>query len=293
MADDHVLMTGPVAVSFTRRAAPWRSGGPGPRPSHAVTELITFGCRLNAYETEVMRGHAAAAGLGDAVIVNTCAVTAEADAPGAPGDPQGAAREARGAASSSPAAPPRSIPPRFAAMPEVDQVLGNEEKLPARDASARLAAGDRRGSRSTTSWRCAETAGHLVDGFEGRARAFVQVQQGCDHRCTFCIIPYGRGNTRSVPMGEIVAQVRRLVEQALPGDRADRRRHHRLWRRSAGPPAAGPAGAPPAGAGAGAAAAAPLLARPGRDRRGSLAPDRRGAAADAASASLACRPATT
>jgi threonylcarbamoyladenosine tRNA methylthiotransferase MtaB len=176
-----------------------------------VTEprIVTFGCRLNAFESEVMRDHARGAGLTDAVIVNTCAVTAEAE--------RQARQAIRKARRENPTA--RIIvtgcaaqidPDGFAAMPEVDQVLGNTEKLKAE--SFRALAGDVP-SRVVVDdiMTVRETAGHLIAGFEGRTRAFVQVQQGCDHRCTFCIIPYGRGPSRSVPLGDIVAQVRALV----------------------------------------------------------------------------------
>ncbi|MBI1206741.1 MAG: tRNA (N(6)-L-threonylcarbamoyladenosine(37)-C(2))-methylthiotransferase MtaB [Azospirillum sp.] len=171
-------------------------------------EIITFGCRLNAYESEVMRAQARAAGLSDAIIVNTCAVTAEAER-----QARQAIRKARrqrpGARLIVTGCAAQIDPGRFAAMPEVDQVLGNTEKLqaesfigePARD---RIAVADIQTVR--------ETAGHLIAGFEGRTRAFVQAQQGCDHRCTFCIIPFGRGPSRSVPIGRVVEQVRRLVE---------------------------------------------------------------------------------
>jgi threonylcarbamoyladenosine tRNA methylthiotransferase MtaB len=168
-------------------------------------EILTFGCRLNAFESEVIRDHALAAGLEDVVIVNTCAVTAEAE------------RQARQAIRRAKRLKPQARlivtgcaaqidPARFATMKEVDLVLGNEEKLKAesyRSFLPRVAVGD--------IMALTETAAHLIDGFENRARAFVEVQQGCDHRCTFCIIPYGRGNSRSVPLGEIVRQVRRLV----------------------------------------------------------------------------------
>ena len=169
--------------------------------------ILTFGCRLNAFESEVMRQHARDAGLEDVVIVNTCAVTAEAE------------RQARQAIRRARRENPDSRiivtgcaaqidPDRYAAMPEVDRVLGNEEKLRAENflpgASAAVAVDDIMTVR--------ETVPHLVEGFEGRARAFVQIQQGCDHRCTFCIIPFGRGNSRSAPVGTIVDQTRRLVE---------------------------------------------------------------------------------
>jgi threonylcarbamoyladenosine tRNA methylthiotransferase MtaB len=173
-------------------------------------EIITFGCRLNAYESEVMRKHADAAGLGDAVIVNTCAVTQEA------------VRQARQAIRKSRRARPDAKivvtgcaaqidPDRFATMAEVDHVIGNQEKTEpctfqglGLDGSERIKVND---IMSVT-----ETAGHLIEGFGSRARAYVQIQNGCNHRCTFCIIPFGRGPSRSVPAGEVVAQVRRLVE---------------------------------------------------------------------------------
>ncbi|MBM3571524.1 MAG: tRNA (N(6)-L-threonylcarbamoyladenosine(37)-C(2))-methylthiotransferase MtaB [Alphaproteobacteria bacterium] len=170
------------------------------------TEIITFGCRLNVYESEVVRAQAAAAGLSDAVIVNTCAVTAEAE--------RQARQAIRRARRERPSAQiivtgcaAQIDPERFAAMPEVDRVIGNAEKLrgpsflPA--STARVAVND--------IMAVTDTAGHLIAGFTERARAFVQVQQGCDHRCTFCIIPFGRGPSRSVPLGEIVDQVGRLV----------------------------------------------------------------------------------
>ncbi len=169
------------------------------------SEIITFGCRLNSYESEVMRGHAAAAGHAELVVVNTCAVTREAE--------RQARQAIRRARRQKPAArivvtgcAAQIDPAAYAAMPEVDQVLGNEEKLnPASFTdSAPVLVNDIMSVNNT--------AGHLIQGFEGRARAFVQVQQGCDHRCTFCVIPFGRGNSRSVPIGEITAQVTALVE---------------------------------------------------------------------------------
>ena len=169
-------------------------------------KIITFGCRLNAFESEIMRGHAEAAGLAGAVIVNSCAVTAEAER-----QTRQAIRRAR---RENPEA--RIIvtgcaaqiePARYAAMAEVDRVIGNAEKLEAAsflpENSTPVAVNDIMSVRAT--------APHLIKGFEGRARAFVQVQNGCDHRCSFCIIPYGRGPSRSVPLGEITAQARALV----------------------------------------------------------------------------------
>jgi threonylcarbamoyladenosine tRNA methylthiotransferase MtaB len=170
-------------------------------------EVITFGCRLNAYESEVIRAAAAEANLADAVIVNTCAVTAEAERQA--GQAIRRARRRRpGARIIVTGCAAQIDPGRFAAMPEVDRVLGNAEKLtadaflPDRGEPVRVA--------DIMSVR--ETAGHLIADFPDRTRAFVQVQQGCDHRCTFCVIPYARGNSRSVPVGPVVRQVRRLVE---------------------------------------------------------------------------------
>jgi threonylcarbamoyladenosine tRNA methylthiotransferase MtaB len=190
---------------------PTEEWGEGTRPG---TRVITLGCRLNAYESEVMRGHAAAAGLDDAVIVNTCAVTAEAV--------RQAAQAIRKVRRENPAA--RIIvtgcaaqiePQRFADMPEVDAVVGNGEKIkPETFHGLSLAASPRVQVDDIMSVR--ETAHAVIAGFGSRARAYVQVQNGCDHRCTFCIIPYGRGPSRSVPAGEVVAQVRRLVEAGYP-----------------------------------------------------------------------------
>jgi threonylcarbamoyladenosine tRNA methylthiotransferase MtaB len=172
-------------------------------------DIITFGCRLNAYESEVMRAHADAAGLSDTVIVNTCAVTAEA------------VRQARQAIRKARRGRPQAKiivtgcaaqidPSRFAAMDEVDHVVGNREKLEAKtfarfglEGSERVVVNDIMSVR--------ETASHLIEGFGARARAYVQIQNGCDHRCTFCVIPFGRGPSRSVPAGEVVAQVRLLA----------------------------------------------------------------------------------
>ncbi len=188
----------------------------------AETRIVTFGCRLNAYESEVMRDHARAAGLSDVVVFNTCAVTAEAE------------RQARQAIRRARRENPQArivvtgcaaqiSPGRFAAMPEVDLVIGNREKLDA-GTFARLAETPVAETPAPLGPRVLvddimavrETAGHLathlIAGFDGRTRAFVQVQQGCDHRCTFCIIPYGRGPSRSVAVDQAVAQIRALVE---------------------------------------------------------------------------------
>ena len=180
-----------------------------------TVDVVTLGCRLNAYESEVIRRQAAAAELTDTIVINTCAVTAEA------------VRQSRQSIRKLKRERPRArivvtgcaaqtTPAAFAEMPEVALVLGNAEKMrsevwrAARTAleQAPVAAEEKISVGDIMTVK--ETAAHLVDGVEGRARAFVQVQNGCDHRCTFCIIPYGRGNSRSVPMGEVVMQVRRL-----------------------------------------------------------------------------------
>ena len=176
-------------------------------------KLVTFGCRLNTYESEIMRREAEAAGLDNAILVNTCAVTGEAV--------RQARQQIRRARRENPDAriivtgcAAQTEAETFSRMDEVDLVIGNTEKLErasyARVADFGIDAGEKVIVNDIMSMR--ETAGHLIDGLEGRARAFVQVQNGCDHRCTFCIIPYGRGNSRSVGMGEVVGQVRRLVE---------------------------------------------------------------------------------
>jgi threonylcarbamoyladenosine tRNA methylthiotransferase MtaB len=179
-------------------------------------ELITLGCRLNASESETMRAMARQVGLGNAVIVNSCAVTGEAVR-----QTRQAIRRAR---RDNPAArilvtgcAAQIDPASFAAMPEVDAVIGNDEKMRAEswrahslDEAPRVAVGDIMTVR--------ETAAHLAAGFQaetGRVRAFLEVQQGCDHRCTFCIIPFGRGNNRSAAAGDIVARARALVEAGV------------------------------------------------------------------------------
>ncbi|MEZ0225953.1 MAG: tRNA (N(6)-L-threonylcarbamoyladenosine(37)-C(2))-methylthiotransferase MtaB [Alphaproteobacteria bacterium] len=176
-----------------------QQGKEGPR-------IITFGCRLNIYESEVMKDHAVKAGLNDAIIVNTCAVTSEAE--------RQARQAIRRARRENPDAKiivtgcaAQVNPKSFSDMPEVNQVIGNDLKLKAetwsQPATERVVVNDIMSVK--------ETARHMISGFESHARAFVQVQNGCDHRCTFCIIPFGRGNSRSVPMGEIAEQVKKLV----------------------------------------------------------------------------------
>ncbi|MGE5539586.1 MAG: tRNA (N(6)-L-threonylcarbamoyladenosine(37)-C(2))-methylthiotransferase MtaB [Gemmatimonas sp.] len=183
-------------------------------PEAVSPEVVTFGCRLNAYESETMLRHARAAGLDNAVIVNTCAVTAEAERQ-ARQTIRRIRRERPDAFIVATGCAAQTNPAMFEGMPEVDRVVGNAEKMePATflslrtDAHPRVVVGDIGTVR--------ETASHLVGGFDGRARAFVQVQQGCDHRCTFCIIPYGRGPSRSVPLGDIVREARALAERGIP-----------------------------------------------------------------------------
>ena len=174
--------------------------------------FATLGCRLNAYETEAMKELAAAAGVTGAVVVNTCAVTSEAVRK-AKQEIRRLARENPGATIIVTGCAAQTEPETFAAMPEVAKVVGNTEKMQA-DTWARLSAPDLIGATERVQvddiMSVRETAGHLIDGF-GRHRAYVQVQNGCDHRCTFCIIPYGRGNSRSVPAGVVVEQIKRLV----------------------------------------------------------------------------------
>ena len=177
-------------------------------------KFTTQGCRLNAYETEAMKELAAEAGLDGAVILNTCAVTNEAV--------RKARQEIRRLRRENPQAKlivtgcaAQIDPESFAAMAEVDAVIGNSEKMQP-ETWARLApdfTGETERVAVNDIMSVTETAGHLIDGFGSRSRAYVQVQNGCDHRCTFCIIPYGRGNSRSVPAGVVVDQIKRLVDR--------------------------------------------------------------------------------
>jgi threonylcarbamoyladenosine tRNA methylthiotransferase MtaB len=177
-------------------------------------ETITLGCRLNLYESEAMRNLAEDAGLSNVVLVNTCAVTGEA------------VRQARQTIRRARKQKPDALivvtgcaaqidPAMFAAMPEVDRVIGNAEKAEPQTFVA-LASGQTERVLVNDIMSVRETAGHLIDGVQDRARAYVQVQNGCDHRCTFCIIPFGRGNSRSVPAGEVVAMIGRLVAKGVP-----------------------------------------------------------------------------
>ncbi|MEC7290887.1 MAG: radical SAM protein, partial [Pseudomonadota bacterium] len=181
------------------------------KPATRPSQVITLGCRLNSYESEVMRGHADAAGLEGAIIVNTCAVTAEAV--------RTARQTIRRAARDNPDAPvivtgcaAQIDADMFAEMPEVARVIGNHEKMQAETWQPVDLLGGTEKVRVNDIMSVKETAGHLIDGMDGRARAYVQVQNGCDHRCTFCIIPYGRGNSRSVPAGDVVNMIKRLVD---------------------------------------------------------------------------------
>jgi threonylcarbamoyladenosine tRNA methylthiotransferase MtaB len=181
-------------------------------------ELVTFGCRLNNYESDAIAQYAEAAGLEDTVVINTCAVTAEASRQ-ARQTIRRIARERPQARIVVTGCAAQIDPQSFAAMPEVAQVLGNDEKMKpgswarlARDSGPDFGLAESEKVVVDDIMSVRETAGHLVDGMRGRTRAFVQVQNGCDHRCTFCIIPYGRGNSRSVPMGIVVDQIRSLVE---------------------------------------------------------------------------------
>lgn len=180
----------------------------GTRDLMSEAKVVTLGCRLNTYESEVMRKNAREAGLENAIIINTCAVTGEA------------VRQARQTIRKMRKSDPNAKiivtgcaaqidPEAFAEMEEVDRVIGNKEKLevesflPERTELIEV----------TDIMQVRETANHLIDGFDGHTRAFIEVQQGCDHRCTFCIIPFGRGPNRSVSIGEIVDRVKNLVER--------------------------------------------------------------------------------
>src|SRR5437868_8885367 len=201
------------AASIPRCLLPWLE---------MSVDVVTFGCRLNAFESEVIRREAENAGLTDTIVVNSCAVTSEAVAQ-ARQSIRRLKRERPDARIVVTGCAAQTEPEMFASMPEVHRVLGNDDKMrgdawrTARTAlegatkldvpaSEKIAVADIMAIR--------QMAPHLVEGFQrGLPRAFVQVQNGCDHRCTFCIIPYGRGNSRSVPMGAVVRQVRALVER--------------------------------------------------------------------------------
>ncbi|MCI5049448.1 MAG: tRNA (N(6)-L-threonylcarbamoyladenosine(37)-C(2))-methylthiotransferase MtaB [Rickettsiales bacterium] len=173
-------------------------------------DVRTFGCRLNAYESEVIRDHATQAGLDNTIVFNTCAVTKEAE------------RQARQAIRKARRENPNAKiivtgcsaqvhPELYQEMDEVQLVLGNDEKMYAEH--YRFDSAEHAQVRVNDIMSVRETAAHMVSSFDGHTRAFIQVQNGCNHRCTFCIIPFGRGNSRSVPIGEVVSQVRHLVER--------------------------------------------------------------------------------
>jgi threonylcarbamoyladenosine tRNA methylthiotransferase MtaB len=183
-------------------------------------DVLTFGCRLNAFESEVIRHEAESAGLSDTIVINSCAVTNEAVAQ-ARQSIRRLKRERPDARIVVTGCAAQTQPEMFAGMIEVDRVVGNDEKMRSEAwRSARAAFGSGFGIAASEKIAVAdimavtEMAPHLLEGFQsGLPRVFVQVQNGCDHRCTFCIIPYGRGNSRSVPMGAVVDQVRALVER--------------------------------------------------------------------------------
>jgi threonylcarbamoyladenosine tRNA methylthiotransferase MtaB len=180
-------------------------------PFAASVDIVTLGCRLNAYESQAMRALAAEAGLENAVVINTCAVTGEAVRQARQAIRR-ARRERPGARIIVTGCAAQIDPASFAAMPEVDRVIGNSEKMRAQS----YAPGEHLRVEVSDIMAARETASHLIDGFSERTRAYVQVQNGCDHRCTFCVIPYGRGNSRSAPAGDVVEQVRVLAANGCP-----------------------------------------------------------------------------
>ncbi|PIR31749.1 MAG: tRNA (N(6)-L-threonylcarbamoyladenosine(37)-C(2))-methylthiotransferase MtaB [Alphaproteobacteria bacterium CG11_big_fil_rev_8_21_14_0_20_44_7] len=173
-------------------------------------QIVTFGCRLNIYESEVIRDNLARSGVENAIVFNTCAVTSEAER-----QARQAIRKARREN------PDKQIivtgcaaqinPQKYSDMPEVDNVLGNQEKL--EKASYLNLDGEK--SKVNDIMELQETALHMVDSYDGKTRAFLQIQNGCNHRCTFCIIPFGRGNNRSVPVGDIISHAKQLVERGF------------------------------------------------------------------------------
>ena len=212
----------PPVVTARSRPSAASAQSPAQSPAQASApeangdvEIVTFGCRLNSYESEVIRKRAAEDGLTDAIVFNTCAVTGEAVRQARQAIRK-ARRERPGAKLIVTGCAAQIDPGAFAAMDEVDLVLGNAEKSQAgayaHVPQGRAAAGPGR-VRVNDIMSVRETAGHLIDGLKDRARAYVEVQNGCDHRCTFCIIPYGRGNSRSAAAGEVVEQVRRLAAE--------------------------------------------------------------------------------
>ncbi|HVI31921.1 tRNA (N(6)-L-threonylcarbamoyladenosine(37)-C(2))-methylthiotransferase MtaB [Phenylobacterium sp.] len=191
------------------KALDFPSTPPPEGPGGGDVDIVTFGCRLNAYESEVIRKRAAEDGLTDAVVFNTCAVTGEAVRQARQAIRK-ARRERPGAKLIVTGCAAQIDPAAFAGMAEVDLVLGNAEKA---QAGAYAPTAEPLRVRVNDIMSVRETAGHLIDGLKDRARAYVEVQNGCDHRCTFCVIPHGRGNSRSAAAGEVVEQVRRLTAQ--------------------------------------------------------------------------------
>jgi threonylcarbamoyladenosine tRNA methylthiotransferase MtaB len=185
-------------------------------------DVVTFGCRLNAFESEVIRREAENAGLEDTIVINSCAVTNEAVAQ-ARQSIRRLKRERPDARIVVTGCAAQTQPAMFAEMAEVDRVVGNDDKMRGQswrdarvafDAAADFGVAQSEKIAVADIMAVTEMAPHLLEGFQrGLPRVFVQVQNGCDHRCTFCIIPYGRGNSRSVPMGAVVDQVRALVER--------------------------------------------------------------------------------
>ena len=254
----------------------------------ADLQVITFGCRLNALESEVMRRRAVEAGLGRCRALQHLRGHRRSRPPGAAGDPAGAARQSggddhrlrlRGADRSESLCRHAGGRPRPRQCGEAG-TRRVTSRQPREDVGADIRVDDIMAVR--------ETAGHLVEGIDGRCRAFVEIQNGCDHRCTFCIIPFGRGPSRSVPMASVVEQIRSLVARRLPRGRADRRRHHRLWRRPAGAaePSAGWCERSSATCRSSTGCGFPRSTR-SRSTTTLLVADRRGGTADAASPSLA------
>ena len=179
-----------------------------PIPSPLDPQIITFGCRLNHYESEVMRDHARAQGLENAIIINTCAVTNEAERQGRQSIRR-LRRDHPHATIIVTGCSAQINPKQYADMTEVDRVLGNQEKMKRSSFAPILT----HPIQVADIMAVRETAHHLIAGFENQVRAFIEIQNGCDHRCTFCKIPYGRGNNRSVPMGEILTRIRTLMAQ--------------------------------------------------------------------------------
>jgi len=176
-------------------------------PKSSSPKIISYGCRLNTFESEVMRGHAEKAGLKNTIIFNTCAVTSQAE--------QNARSHIKKIRRQQPdvriivsGCAAQIAPVVFQNMPEVDLVLGNEEKLEPKNY---LQANSEEKIIVSDIMQVREIAGHLITGFESHSRAFIQIQQGCNHRCTFCIIPFGRGNNRSIPIKHIAEQINNLT----------------------------------------------------------------------------------